>query len=71
MITLEEALSTVEQLSLEQQEMLLNILQHRLIDARRQEIARDAKVSITAFHEGKFKPQPFEEILTKLRDNLD
>jgi hypothetical protein len=71
MITLEQVLNSVEQLSLEQQEMLLSILQHRLIDARRQEIARDAKESITAFREGKLKPQPIEGILTQLRATLD
>ncbi|EAZ88478.1 hypothetical protein [Crocosphaera chwakensis] len=71
MITLEQVLNSVEQLSLEEQEMLLNILHHRLIDLRRQEIARDAKDSIAAFQEGKLKPQPLEEILTKLRATLD
>jgi hypothetical protein len=35
MISLEQALNTVEQLSLEQQEMLLEILQNRLLDIRR------------------------------------
>ncbi len=71
MITLEQVLNSVEQLSLEQQEMLLNILHHRLIDLRRLEIARDAKDSITAFQEGQLKPQPIEEILTQLRATLD
>ncbi|GEA28441.1 hypothetical protein MiAbW_03016 [Microcystis aeruginosa NIES-4325] len=71
MISLEQALNTVEQLSLEQQEMLLEILQNRLLDIRRQEIARDAKESINAFHQGEFKPQPLEIILRELRETLE
>ena len=71
MITLEQALNTVEQLSLEQQEILLEIVQNRLIDIRRQEIARDAEESITAFHRGELKSQPLENILTELRETLE
>jgi len=68
MISLEQALNTVEQLSLEQQ---LEILQNRLLDIRRQEIARDAKESINAFHQGEFKPQPLDIILRELRETLE
>ncbi|OLT59509.1 hypothetical protein [Moorena bouillonii] len=40
--SLEEALNTVSQLPPEQQAMLVEIIQNRLIESRRQEIAEDA-----------------------------
>ena len=46
MTTLEQALNIVSQLPSEQQQMLVEIVQNRLIDIRRQEIARDAKDAI-------------------------
>jgi len=48
--SLEDALNTVSQLTLEQQTMLVEIIQNRLVDARRQEIATDARASLAAFH---------------------
>jgi hypothetical protein len=59
------------QLSLEQQEMLLDIIHRRHIESRRQEIAQDAREAIAAFHAGKLKPQPVEEIIAELRQSLD
>jgi hypothetical protein len=70
-ITLDQALDTVMQLSLEQQEMLLDIVHRRHIESRRQEIAQDAREAIAAFHAGKLKPQPVEEIIAELRQSLD
>jgi len=71
MTTLNQVLETAIQLPLEQQEMLIEILQHRHIEQRREEIARDAKESLQLFREGKIKPQPLEEIITELRRSLD
>lgn len=71
MTTLEQALNTVSQLSLEEQEMLLEIIKNRLIETRRQEIALDAKKSIEAFQLEKLKPQPVEEIISELRQTLE
>ena len=47
--TLEEALQTVSKLPPEQQAMLVDIIQNRLIENRRKEISIDAKASIEAF----------------------
>lgn len=68
MVTLEEALSTVNQLSIEQKEMLLEIVKNQMIEAYRQQIAEDAKNSIKLFHQGKLKPQSLESIIAELDD---
>ena len=70
MTTLEQALNIVSQLPSEQQQMLVEIVQNRLIDIRRHEIARDAKDALAAFHQGQLKPQPFEDIIVELRETL-
>lgn len=66
MTTLDQVLDTVMQLPLEQQEMLIQILYRRHIESRRAKIAEDAQEAIAAFHAGKLKPQPAEEIFTEL-----
>lgn len=71
MTTLNQVLETAMQLPLEQQEMLIEILRHRYIEQRREEIARDAKKSLQLFREGKAKPKPLEEIITELRQSID
>jgi hypothetical protein len=70
MTTLEQALNTVSQLPPDQQEMLIEIIQNRLVETRRQEIAEDAKESIAAFHQGNLKPQSIEAIVAELRETL-
>jgi hypothetical protein len=70
MTTLNQVLETAMQLPLDQQEMLIEILQHRHIEQRREEIARDAKESLQLFREGKLKPQPVEEIIAELRQSI-
>ena len=71
MTTLEQALNTVNQLPLEQQEMLIEIVNNRLIETRRKEIAQNAKESIEAFHQGTISPQPVEQVIAELRQTLD
>ncbi|NUN64157.1 hypothetical protein HCU40_05175 [Pseudanabaena biceps] len=70
MVTLEEAILTVNQLSIEQREMLLEIIKNQMIEARREEIAQDTKESISAFHRGELKPQPIEDIISELQATL-
>lgn len=70
-ISLDEALETVMQLPPEQQEMLIDIIRHRQIERRRQEIADDAEQSMAAFQAGAFSPQSASEIISELRRNLD
>ncbi|MCA6528306.1 MAG: hypothetical protein ACK6CP_07025 [Pseudanabaena sp.] len=70
MVTLEEAILTVNQLSIEQREMLLEIIKNQMIEARRDEIAQNAKEAIAAFHRGELKPQPIEDIISELQATL-
>jgi hypothetical protein len=70
MTTLDRALETVMQLSLDQQELLIEILQQRHIEASRNEIAKDAQESIAAFKAGKLKPQSAEAVIAELRRSL-
>lgn len=70
MVTLEEAISTVNQLPIEQREMLLEIVKNQMIEAQREEIAKDAKEAIAAFHSGDLKPQPIENIIAELQATL-
>ena len=70
MTTLEQALNTVSQLPIEQQEMLIEIIQNRLIENRRQEIAEDAEKAILSFHKGELKPQTADEVIAELQETL-
>ena len=70
MTTLEQALDTVSQLSMEQQEMLIQIVHNRLIENRRQEIAENAKQAISSFHKGELKPQTVNEVIAELQESL-
>lgn len=70
MVTLEEAIFTVNQLPIEQREMLLEIIKNQMIESRRKEIADDAKKAIAAFHQGELKPQSMESIIVELQASL-
>ncbi len=70
-MTLDQALDTVMQLSLEQREMLINIVQHRDIENRRREMAKEAREAIADFHAGKLKPQSTQEIISTLHQSLN
>jgi len=49
----EQALEMIEQLPAEDQENLIEIVQRRLIEQRRAEIARNASATLQAFREGR------------------
>ncbi len=53
-----------------QQEMLVQILQRRLVERRRDEIAQDARESLAEFRSGTLKPQTATEAITELREFL-
>jgi transcriptional regulator with AAA-type ATPase domain len=54
-----------------QQEMLMQILQRRIIERRRDEIARDAIESLAEFRAGQLKPQTATEAIAELRSFLE
>ena len=70
MITLEQALITVNQLPIEQREMLIEIIKNQMIESYRDEIARNAKEAREAFQIGELKPQPLEDIIDELKTIL-
>ncbi len=70
-VTLDQAIDTALQLPAEQQEMLVDILRSRQIEARRQEIAADARASIAAFRAGKLKAYSAEDLITELHKTLE
>ncbi len=53
-----------------QQDMLVDIVQHRRIEARRQDIAKTASENLALFHSGELKPQPVMELIEKSRFDL-
>jgi hypothetical protein len=59
------------QLPPDQQEMLIQILNNRRIESQREEIAQDAKSSISAFHAGQLTPQTAEKTISELRRSLN
>jgi ATP phosphoribosyltransferase regulatory subunit HisZ len=69
-ITLNQAINTVMQLPFEQQEMLIDVIQNRHIEDRRQEISADAKKSIAQFRAGELKAQPVKNVISELRQSL-
>jgi hypothetical protein len=50
---LQQALEIIDGLSLDEQELLIEITQRRLIEQRRNEIAVNAKATLQAFQEGR------------------
>jgi len=68
---LDKVLDAAMDLPLEQQEMLIRILKNRIIESRRDEIARDAADSIAEFQSGKLKVQTAAEAIQELREYLD
>lgn len=71
MSNLDKVLDEAMSLPLEQQEMLIQILQRRIIEKRRDEIAEDAKLSLNEFREGQYKVQSAAEAIAELRDFLE
>ncbi|BAZ28173.1 hypothetical protein NIES4074_06040 [Cylindrospermum sp. NIES-4074] len=71
MITLDQVLENALQLSYEQQEMLIKILQNRHHENRRAEIAADAQQTLADFHTGKFRHQSAQDVIATLRQSLN
>jgi hypothetical protein len=67
---LDQVLENALQLPYDQQEMLIEILQNRLYESRREEIAMDAQQTLAEFHAGKFQPQSAQEVILMLRQSL-
>ncbi|MFM2311386.1 MAG: hypothetical protein RLZZ04_662 [Cyanobacteriota bacterium] len=66
MSNLDQILDEAMNLPLEQREILIQILQRRMIEQRREEIAQDAKLSLAEFREGKLRIQTVTEAISEL-----
>ena len=70
MMNLNQILEEVMELSEDQQDMLIDIVRHRRIEAQRKDIAEAASESLVLFHSGQLKQQPVEDLIEKLRFDL-
>jgi hypothetical protein len=70
-VTLDQAIDVAMRLSPEQRQMLVTILRQRAIEARREEIAREARVSLALFSAGRLRPQSAAEIIAQLAGEHD
>ncbi|MDB5031397.1 hypothetical protein [Mucilaginibacter sp.] len=66
MVTIDSTLEEIMQLDFTSREMLLEILQKRQIEARRNEMAKSAKQSLKECHLGKTSPLTAHEAINKL-----
>lgn len=68
---LDKVLDEAMNLPLEQREMLIQILQRRASEKRRDEIAHDAQLSLAEFREGELKAQTVTEAIADLREFME
>lgn len=66
MVTIDSTLENIMQLDFASREMLLEILQKRQIEARRDQIAKAAKQSLKDYHAGKVVPLSADEAIERL-----
>jgi hypothetical protein len=71
MVTLAAAIEVVEQLSTEQQDMLVQIIHNRQIERRRDEIAQNGREAMAAYRAGELKFYNSEEAIAELRNMLN
>ncbi len=66
MITFESALDAVSQLSIDQQEMLMDILRKRNAEMRRRQIIVECREGLAEYRSGVLKAQTAEEAIADL-----
>jgi hypothetical protein len=66
MKTFGEVLESADALSLEEQENLISLLQHRMREQRRSELARAVKEARQEFKAGRCRPATPDEIMKKV-----
>jgi hypothetical protein len=65
-LTFDELLDTIDQLPIDQQETLVEVIQRRLIDLRRQEIAKHASEAHTLYSTGKLPHGTVDDLLADM-----
>ena len=71
MITFESALDAMSQLSIEQQEILIDILRKRNAEVRRKEIVAECREGLAEYQSGILKSQTAEAAIVDLRSYLN
>ena len=66
MVTINSTLDDIMKLDFDSREMLLEILQKRQVEARREEIAKGARKSLQEYGSGKLQPLSAKEVIEKL-----
>ena len=66
MISFGEILEAADQLTLEEQESLIDILHRRMIERRRAELAKDIEDARREFEEGRCQPATPSEIMEEI-----
>ena len=64
--TFAEVLETIEKLTVDEKETLVDILQHRLAEYRRNQLLKDIKSSEREFEEGLCKPMSVDEFMKEV-----
>lgn len=65
-LTFHKVLSDVGQLSIDEQETLVDIVRRRLAELRRQHVIQDVEESRREFAAGRLKPMSVEEIMDEI-----
>jgi len=66
MATIDSTLKEIMQLDYSSREMLLEILQKRQMEARRNDMSRAAKQSLKEYRAGKITPLTADEVISRL-----
>ncbi len=64
--TFSDVLETIEGFSIDEKETLVDILQHRLQEDKRQRVTRSVKESRREFEKGELKPASVDEIMSEI-----
>ena len=67
--TFQEALDTVESLTIDEQTMLIEIIQNRLRQQQRQELIENVTQSEQDYAQGNFHRGPVEDLMIDLEEN--
>ncbi len=67
MLTFEEILEQVSELPLDRQELLIEIIQRRMTDKRRQILAAESHTALEEFKTSQLKPLSSQEAIAELR----
>ncbi|MCK4450672.1 MAG: hypothetical protein KAX26_08780 [Anaerolineae bacterium] len=68
MTPFQQALDAIEQFPADDQESLIEIIQRRLVEQRRAEIARNARATVQAFREGRARCGTVDDLRRDLLD---